>query len=112
MFAKNLQQRETPKRSGDQIQAKQVESNQPLKLIRQPIKQHNGKQASNCHTFINHALSQLKIVVPLMEVMKFPNYREETMKILSSIEDVINENDARNNEETSVVYLGTPLNKN
>ena len=47
-----------------------------------------------------------------MEMMKFPNYREETVKILFSIEDVNNENDARNNEETPVVYLGTTLNKN
>ena len=47
-----------------------------------------------------------------MEMMKFPNYREETLKILSSTKDINNENDARNNEEPPVVYLGTALNKN
>lgn len=112
MFAKNQQQGETSKRGGNQIQAKPAETNQPPKLTKQPVKHNNNKQVSNCHTFINHALSPLKIVVSLMEMMKFPNYMEETVKILSSKEDVNNENDARNNEEPPVVYLGTALNKN
>ena len=44
--------------------------------------------------------------------MKFPNYNEETLKILSSVGDINNKNDVRNNEESPIVYLGTPLNKN
>ena len=57
--------------------------------------QTNGKKISDCHSFMSHALSQLKIVVPPMEMMKFFDYRDQTLKILSSVQDINNKDDVK-----------------
>ena len=80
-------------------------------MTKQPVVQTNGKKISDCHSFMIHTLSQLKIVVPLMDMMKFVDYRHETVKILSSVQDINHKDDVKNNEETPIVYLGTTLNK-
>ena len=94
-----------------QPQTKQKEGNQTYRMTKQPVVQTNGKKISDCHSFMSHALSQLKIAVPLMDMMKFSNYRNETVKILSNVQDINNKDDVKNNEETPIVYLGTTLNK-
>lgn len=61
---------------------------------------------------MSQALSQVKIYVPLLEVMKFPYYKHETIKILSNIGDVNKEVHKPKVEDPAVVYLGTSITKN
>ena len=44
-----------------------------------------------------------------MEMMKFFDYRDETLKILSSVQDINNKDDVKNNEKKPIVYLGTNI---
>ncbi|XP_059066220.1 uncharacterized protein LOC131857562 [Cryptomeria japonica] len=77
------------------------EKNKPIempKLVKLVEKKHISKPSSNYATFMSQALSQVKISMPLLEVMKFSEYKDETLKIISNIGD-LNKNDVKLKED-------------
>lgn len=58
------------------------------KLIKSVEKKQVSKPISNSNSFMSQALSQVKISMPLLEVMKFPNFKNETLKIISNVGEV------------------------
>ncbi|GLJ49503.1 hypothetical protein SUGI_1048970 [Cryptomeria japonica] len=68
---------------------------------------------------ISNALTQLKVSIPLMEIMKFPEYREKTLEIILGVQkEKVNEQKqevpkGNNNEQMAlVIYLGSTITKN
>ncbi|XP_059070592.1 uncharacterized protein LOC131860226 [Cryptomeria japonica] len=55
------------------------------KLIKPVVKKQVSKPNSNCNSFMSQALSQVKISMPLLEVIKFPDYKNEALKIISNV---------------------------
>lgn len=80
------------------------------KLIKPVEKKQVSRPNSNCNSFMSQALSQVKISMPLLEVMKFPDYKNETLKIISNVGEMSRE-DPKSKEDPPVVYLGTSVTK-
>lgn len=89
------------------------------KLDKQFKNEHIEKTEPNTSFFdITNALSQMKVSVPLLEMMKFPKYKEKNMKMIYvvltySYKDQNYQGQTKEEEEevTHVVYLGTTITK-
>lgn len=81
------------------------------KLIKPVEKKQVSRPTSNNNSFMSQALSQVKISMPVLEVMKFPDYKNETLKIISNVGQVSRE-DPKSKEDPLVVYLGMSITKN
>lgn len=46
---------------------------------------HAGKKFNDSNTFIAQALARVKFYVPLMEIIKFPEYGNEAFKLISKV---------------------------
>lgn len=65
-----------------------VKQMKPPKLTKLIERKQISKPLSNCGSFMSLALSQVKVSLPLLEVMKFLDYKNKTIKILSNVGEV------------------------
>ncbi|XP_059071745.1 uncharacterized protein LOC131869783 [Cryptomeria japonica] len=79
----------------------ELEKNKPIempKLVKPVEKKQISKPSSNYATFMSQALSRVKVYMPLLEVMKFLEYKDETLKIISNVGN-LNKNVAKLKED-------------
>lgn len=65
---------------------------------------------------IANTLTQMKVFVPLLEMMKFPEYREKTLKVINGVskeETKEHKQNSQNNDNPiPTIYLGSTITKN
>lgn len=90
------------------------------------IQKNEKDETMNTPTFpittsfdIANTLTQMKVSVPLLEMMKFPEYREKTLKVINGVSEEKTkehkQNGQNSNAESSpvpTIYLGSTITKN